>query len=71
MEKEISLINYAPHTDGELLDAYSRTITGVVGQVAEAVVHYRSRKPVSDRRTREQKLTPGSGSDLLFLRMGL
>src|SRR5882757_319663 len=66
MEKEISLINYAPRTDGELLDAYSRTITGVVGQVAEAVVHIQVRKPVSDRRTREQKLTPGSGSGFII-----
>ncbi|HTI12315.1 MAG TPA: trypsin-like peptidase domain-containing protein [Puia sp.] len=66
MEKEISLINYAPQTDGELLDAYSRTITGVVGQVAEAVVHIQVRKPVSDRRTREQKLTPGSGSGFII-----
>lgn len=66
MEQTISLINYAPSTDGELLDAYSRTITGVVGQVAEAVVHIQVLKPVSDRRTREQQLTPGSGSGFII-----
>lgn len=66
MEQAFSLVNYAPQTDGALLDAYSRTITGVVGQVAEAVVHIQVRKPVSDRRTREQKLTPGSGSGFII-----
>ncbi|MES1159608.1 MAG: trypsin-like peptidase domain-containing protein [Bacteroidota bacterium] len=66
MENELSLISYAAQSDGELLDAYSRTITGVVGQVAEAVVHIQVRKPVSDRRTKEQKLTPGSGSGFII-----
>lgn len=66
MEKHYSLINQTPHTDGELLDAYSRTITGVVGQVAEAVVHIQVQKPVTDRRTKEQKLMPGSGSGFLI-----
>ena len=66
MENEYSQINYAPRTDGELLDAYSRTITGVVGQVAEAVVHIQVSKPVNDRRTKEQKLAPGSGSGFLI-----
>jgi S1-C subfamily serine protease len=66
MEKQYSQINYAPRTDGELLDVYSRTITGVVGQVAEAVVHIQVLKPVNDRRTREQKLAPGSGSGFII-----
>jgi S1-C subfamily serine protease len=66
MENHYSQINYAPRTDGELLDVYSRTITGVVGQVAEAVVHIQVRKPVSDRRTKEQKLMPGSGSGFII-----
>ena len=39
MENNYSWINYAPPADTQLLDSYSRTITGVVGQVAEAVVH--------------------------------
>jgi len=34
------------HMDAGLLDSYSRTITGVVGQVAEAVVHIQVQKPV-------------------------
>jgi len=40
-----SFIDYAPRRDAELLDSYSRTITGVVGQVAEAVVHIQVQKP--------------------------
>lgn len=39
MGTNYSLIDYAPPADAALLDSYSRTITGVVGQVAEAVVH--------------------------------
>src|SRR6185437_7922515 len=50
MEATHTLINYAPQPDAELLDGYSRTITGVVGQVAEAVVHIQVQKPVEDRR---------------------
>lgn len=45
MDNNYSWINYAPAADTQLLDSYSRTITGVVGQVAEAVVHIQVRKP--------------------------
>ncbi|HET6254406.1 MAG TPA: trypsin-like peptidase domain-containing protein [Puia sp.] len=44
---EYTFIDYAPRTDGELLDSYSRTITSVVGQVAEAVVHIQVQKKVA------------------------
>ena len=66
MENIYSWIEQAPRTDGELLDVYSKTITGVVGQVAEAVVHIQVQKPVNDRRTREQTLAPASGSGFLI-----
>jgi S1-C subfamily serine protease len=66
MEKIYSLIDHAPRTDWELLDSYSKTITGVVGLVAEAVVHIQVQKPVEDRRTREKKLAPGSGSGFII-----
>jgi len=49
MENNYSWIDYAPERDAGLLDSYSRTITGVVGQVAEAVVHIQVQKPVSER----------------------
>jgi S1-C subfamily serine protease len=55
----------SPHTDHALLDAYSRTITGVVGQVAEAVVHIQVQKPANDGRN-GQRLAPGSGSGFVI-----
>ncbi|HEV3413033.1 MAG TPA: trypsin-like peptidase domain-containing protein [Puia sp.] len=49
---QYTYIDYAPRADAELLDSYSRTITSVVGQVAEAVVHIQVQKRVDDRRNR-------------------
>jgi S1-C subfamily serine protease len=79
MERNYSWMEYAPPTrDAELLDSYSRTITGVVGQVAEAVVHIQVQKPVSEGPGRErgdggaisggskQKLMPASGSGFII-----
>ena len=66
MESNYSFIDYTPVTDDTLLDAYSRTITGVVGKVAEAVVHIQVQKPVNDRRSGQQKLSPGSGSGFVI-----
>jgi S1-C subfamily serine protease len=55
-------MEYAPPTrDAELLDSYSRTITGVVGQVAEAVVHIQVQKPVVEGRGQEGQ--QGRGRD--------
>src|SRR6186713_932535 len=65
-DQALSLINYAGRTDSDLLDAYSRTITGVVGQVAEAVVHIQVQKRVKDKRTKETQLAPGSGSGFII-----
>ena len=48
-------MEYAPTRDAELLDSYSRTITGVVGQVAEAVVHIQVQKPASEGPGRERQ----------------
>lgn len=59
-------ITHAPRTDAELLDSYSRTITGVVGQVAEAVVHIQVQKPATDARSRTTRLMPGSGSGFII-----
>ena len=71
MENNYSWIDHAPQRDAELLDSYSRTITGVVGQVAEAVVHIQVQKPVEDRRNagpgrRGPGLAPGSGSGFII-----
>ena len=69
MERNYTWLEYAQAPrDAELLDSYSRTITGVVGQVAEAVVHIQVQKPVSEGRGREpqQKLMPASGSGFII-----
>jgi S1-C subfamily serine protease len=63
---EYTWIDYAPRKDAELLDSYSRTITSVVGQVAEAVVHIQVQRRANDPRTRETRLMPGSGSGFII-----
>ena len=67
MENAYSWIDYAPQRDAELLDSYSRTITGVVAQVAESVVHIQVMKPVESRRgSRPQGDGMGSGSGFII-----
>jgi S1-C subfamily serine protease len=68
MERNYSWIDHAVTRDAELLDSYSRTITGVVGQVAEAVVHIQVQKPAGEGRGRErqEKLMPASGSGFII-----
>ena len=59
MDNNYSWIDYAPRTDAELLDSYSRTITGVVGQVAEAVVHIQVQKPAAEGRAATPRVDIG------------
>jgi S1-C subfamily serine protease len=54
-----------PATDGELLDAYSRTVTGVVERVSPAVVHVRVRG------ARNGRQAAGSGSGVILSPDGL
>ena len=54
----------APPTDGELLDAYSRAVTGAAEQVGPAVVSVEVRHRV-ERRGRGREV-PGSGSGFVF-----
>ena len=61
MNDTISFISHAPAGDAALLDAYSRTITGVVASVAEAVVHIQVNKKITERGTSRQRMAPGSG----------
>jgi S1-C subfamily serine protease len=63
---DYTLIDYTPRTDAELLDSYSRTVTSVVGQVAESVVHIQVQKRASDPRTKETRSVPGSGSGFII-----
>ncbi len=66
MENLFTWVDHAPQGDAGLLDAYSKTITGVVGRSAEAVVHIQVQKPVRDRRNREERLSPASGSGFII-----
>ncbi len=59
-------IQLVQHTDAALLDAYSKTITGVVNSVAEAVVHIQVTKKIYDRQSRQERLMPGSGSGFII-----
>jgi S1-C subfamily serine protease len=59
-------IQLVQHTDAVLLDAYSRTITGVVDTVAEAVVHIQVTKKIFDRQAKQERLMPGSGSGFII-----
>jgi len=62
----VQFIQHTEHTDLDLLDAYSKTITGVVGSIAESVVHIEVSKKVVDRRTRQERTADGSGSGFII-----
>ena len=62
MQNHISFIQ----NDSVLLDAYSKTITGVVSTVAPSVVHIQVQKHTKDRRTGKPTLTPASGSGFII-----
>jgi S1-C subfamily serine protease len=55
----------APAPDGELLDAYSRAVTGAAEQVGPAVVSVEVRHKV-ERRGRPAREVPGNGSGFVF-----
>ena len=66
MENFRTLVSHQPVNDIQLLDAYSQTVTGVVGSVAESVVHVQVQKPGVDPRTRKPALQPGHGSGFVI-----
>lgn len=53
-------------SDGKLLDAYSDTVTKVVKNTSEAVVHVRVLKTMIDGRTKRKVQKPGTGSGFLI-----
>lgn len=53
-------------TDALLLDAYSKTITGTVSAVADAVVHVQVDKDFLDPRTKKKELRPSAGSGFII-----
>jgi S1-C subfamily serine protease len=62
--KSISFIDRV--SDDSLLDAYSKTITGVVSETAQAVVHIQVQKKIIERGTRQERMNQGSGSGFLI-----
>ncbi len=52
--------------DVELLDAYSKAVTGVVAKVGPTVAHIRVKKKVAGRRPGTQHETEGSGSGFVI-----
>lgn len=66
MENAISFLTHHPVNDAGLLDAYSKTVTGVVGTVAESVVHIEVQRKVTDRRAPERKTQGGTGSGFII-----
>jgi|SRR5579862_2150434 len=64
MENQIRYLA-AEHSDAVLLDAYSKTVTGVVGMAAESVVHIEVQKNLRDRQNR-LVTQPATGSGFLI-----
>lgn len=62
-EDELALVGA---DDAALLDAYSTTVSGVVGRVAECVVHVKVTKRMRDARTGRERGQEGSGSGFLI-----
>ena len=62
MNNIISLVGNSYHNDELLLDAYSKTITGVVGKVAGAVAHIQVDKKIRNRRSPPAAATHATGS---------
>ncbi|MFT3935824.1 MAG: trypsin-like peptidase domain-containing protein [Chitinophagaceae bacterium] len=53
-------------SDGQLLDAYSNTVTGVVKHAAQAVAHIRVAKKAIHPQTKKEILQEGSGSGFVI-----
>jgi S1-C subfamily serine protease len=64
MDNTISFIEHVP--DAGLLDAYSKTITGVVGDIAQSVVHIQVQKKLIERRSGIERVQQGSGSGFVI-----
>lgn len=59
-------IDLISNKDAQLLDAYSTTITGVVKQAAQGVVHVKVVKQATHPRTKKSIEQPGSGSGFVI-----
>jgi len=66
MENRKYHIDFLTSTDSQLLDSYSSTVTGVVKNVATAVVHIRVIKRVQDPRSGKWTEQPAFGSGFVI-----
>lgn len=66
MENALTFLTNHPVNDAGLLDAYSKTVTGVVGTVAESVVHIEVQQKVNDKRNPGRKTQTGAGSGFII-----
>src|SRR2546421_499342 len=66
MNNVISFVSNTYQNDELLLDAYSKTITGVVGNAAGAVAHIQVDKKMRNPRTGQIETAPGSGSGFVI-----
>jgi S1-C subfamily serine protease len=64
-------LQFTSSTDKQLLDAYSTTITGVVKQSAQAVVHIKVIKKLQDPRSKKMVDQEGFGSGFVISTDGL
>jgi len=58
--------SYITANDSQLLDIYSSTVTGVVRNTAQAVVHIKVIRKVTNPQTRQAVELPGSGSGFVI-----
>lgn len=66
MEKQNFETRLLSSADSQLLDAYSSTVSGVVKNVAQAVVHIKVLKNIKDPKTGKISQQPGSGSGFVI-----
>ncbi|MBX9783959.1 MAG: trypsin-like peptidase domain-containing protein [Chitinophagaceae bacterium] len=59
-------ISFVQNNDMGLPDAYSKTITGVVRNTGESVVHIQVQKKISNKRNGQKENTQGSGSGFMI-----
>jgi S1-C subfamily serine protease len=59
-------IRFITANDKQLLDAYSSTVTGVVRNTSQAVVHIKVIKRVTNQQNRQPAELPGSGSGFVI-----
>jgi len=65
MENIIEFVGYE-NKDAQILDAYSKTITGVAARVSQSVVHIQVEKRTKDPRTNKQVVSQSSGSGFVI-----